>query len=143
MADPCDASVLMVSVVHGGFTYGVAVAVSFELTVQDIVIRGEGVVGPSCRATVAKDLVAVCDFLVPPPQDSDVTKADLVITTYQGDGGTTTYTLKDMTTRSFSTQFNREAPPAVHRQTFAHVGDMEVNGVGTADTTNAAYDVGA
>lgn len=140
-ANVCDSSILMVSVIHGTFQYGIAIAVSFELTVQDIVLRGEGVVGPSCRGEVAKDLVAICDFLVPPPQNSNVTKAELVIVTKQADGGTTTYTLKNMTTRGFSTQFNREAPPAIHRQSFCHIGDMSVNGVGTVDTTNVGYNV--
>lgn len=129
---------LMVSVIHGTFQYGIAVAVSYELTVQDIVVRGEGVVGPTCRAIVAKDLVAVCSFLVKPPQDSDVTVADLVITTTTGNGDSRVTTLKNMTTRGFAYEANRDAPPFLYRQTFVHVGSMEVNGVGTADTTNVS-----
>ena len=136
MADPCKAEVLMVSVVHGAFAYGVAVAVSFELTVQDIVVRGEGVVGPTCRAIVAKDLVSVCSFLVKPPQASDTGPSDLVITTTMGDGGARVSTLKNMVTRGFAYEFNRDSPPALFRQTFVHVGSMAVNGVGTADMTN-------
>ena len=137
MADPCTSQVLMVSVVHGACAYGVAVAVSFELTVQDIVVRGEGVVGPTCRAPVAKDLVSVCSFLTKPgPQASDVGPSDLVITTTMGDGNAKVTTLKDMVTRGFAYEFNRDAPPALYRQTFVHVGSMEVNGAGVADTTN-------
>lgn len=136
MADPCLSEVLMVSVVHGVFQYGVAVAVSYELTVQDIVVRGEGVVGPTCRAIVAKDLVAVCSFLVKPPQASDTGPADLVITTTMGNGNARVTTLKDMVTRGFAYEFNRDAPPALFRQTFVHVGSMEVNGAGTGDLTN-------
>jgi len=136
MADPCLSEVLLVTVVHGAFTYGVAVAVSYELSVQDIVIRGEGKVGPSCRAVIGKDLTCVVSFLVKPPQDSDVTVANLVITTFMGTGATRTHTLSSMTTRGFAYEFNRESPPAMYRQSFVHVGDMEVNGTGTADTTN-------
>ena len=139
MAEPCTSAVLMVSVLHGAVSYGVAVAVSYELTVQDIVVRGEGVVGPTCRAIVAKDLVAVCSFLTQPgPQNSDVDKADLVITTTMGNGNAKVTTLKDMTTRGFAYEFNRDAPPALYRQTFVHVGSMSVKGVGTADLTNVA-----
>ena len=139
MADPCTSQVLMVSVVHGAVAYGVAVAVSYELTVQDIVVRGEGVVGPTCRAIVAKDLVAVCSFLTQPgPQNSDVTKADLVITTTMGNGNAKVTTLNDMTTRGFAFEFNRDSPPALYRQTFVHVGSMSVNDVGDADLTNVA-----
>ena len=139
MADPCTSQVLMVSVVHGAVAYGVAVAVSYELTVQDIVVRGEGVVGPTCRAIVAKDLVAVCSFLTQPgPQNSDVTAADLVITTTMGNGNAKVTTLKDMTTRGFAFEFNRDSPPALYRQTFVHVGSMSVNDVGDADLTNVA-----
>lgn len=133
-ASPCDAEVLFVSVVHGAFRYGIPISISYELTVQDVVIRGEGVVGPSCRGIVAKDLVAVCTFLVKPPQDSDVTLADLVITTTMADGGTRTHTLADMTTRGYAYEFSRDNPPAIYRQTFVHTSDMSVNGVGTADT---------
>jgi len=139
MAEPCTSQVLMVSVIHGAVSYGVAVAVSYELTVQDIVVRGEGVVGPTCRAIVAKDLVAVCSFLTQPgPQNSDVDVADLVITTTMGNGNAKVTTLKDMTTRGFAFEFNRDAPPALGRQTFVHVGSMSVKGVGTADLTNVA-----
>jgi len=139
MAEPCTSQVLMVSVIHGAVSYGVAVAVSYELTVQDIVVRGEGVVGPTCRAIVAKDLVAVCSFLTQPgPQNSDVTEADLVITTTMGNGNAKVTTLKDMTTRGFAFEFNRDSPPALYRQTFVHVGSMSVNDVGDADLTNVA-----
>lgn len=137
MADPCHSQVLLATVVHGAVSYGVAVAVSFELSVQDVVIRGEGTVGPACRSIVGKDLTCVCSFLTQPgPQDSDVTPANLVITTYLGDGGTKTHTLLNMTTRGFAYEFNRESPPAMYRQSFVHVGAMSVNGIGTADLTN-------
>ena len=135
MASACDSEVLLATVTHGAHSYGVATAVSYELSVQDVPIRGEGKVGPSCRPIVGKDLTVVCSFLVKPPQVSDV-KADLVITTYQGDGGIRTHTIKDMATRGFAYEFNRESPPAMYRQSFAHVGDMEVNGTGTGDLTN-------
>jgi len=136
MADPCHSEVLLATVVHGGFSYGVAVAVSYELSVQDVVVRGEGTVGPACRAIVGKDLTSVCSFLVKPPQESDTGPASLVITTYLGDGGVRTHTLANMVTRGFAYEFNRESPPALYRQSFVHVGAMSVNGVGTADMTN-------
>jgi len=137
MADPCKSETLMVTVVHGAFDYGVAVAVSYELTVQDVVIRGIGTVGPSCRGIIAKDLVAVATFLVKPPQSSGVTPASLVITTTAADASAITHTLLSMTTRGFAYEFDRDNPPAKWRQTFVHVGAMSVNGVGTADTANA------
>jgi len=136
MADPCASEVLLVTVTHGGFAYGVAVAVSYELSVQDVVVRGEGKVGPSCRAIVGKDLTAVCSFLVKPPQDSDTGPSNLVISALLGDGGARSHTLANMVTRGFAYEFNRESPPAMYRQSFVHVGDMSVNGVGTSDLTN-------
>ena len=137
-SQPCDSDVLLVSVFHGSFQYGVAVAVSFELSVQDVVIRGEGVVGPSCRAIVGKDLTCVCSFLVQPPQNSNAGPANLVITATTGSGDTVTHTLQNMVTRGFAYEFNRESSPAMWRQSFVHVGNMSVNGVGTADTTLVA-----
>lgn len=136
MADPCQSETLLATVVHGAFSYGVAVAVSYELSVQDVVIRGEGTVGPACRAIVGKDLTAVCSFLVKPAQESDTGPANLVITTYMGDGSTRTHTLLNMVTRGHAFEFNRESPPALYRQSFVHVGAMSVNGTGTADMTN-------
>jgi len=136
-ANPCNAETLMVSVTHGAFSYGVPIAISYELSVQDVVIRGEGVVGPSCPAIVAKDLVAVCTFLVKPPQNSDVTPANLVITNTMADGNVRTHTLASMTTRGFSYEFARDNAPALYRQTFRHVGNMSVNGVGTLDVAVA------
>lgn len=136
MANPCEAETLLATVVHGAFSYGVATAVSYELSCQDVVVRGEGKVGPSCRAIVGKDLTAVCTFLVKPPQASDVTAANLVITCYLASGATRTHTLSNMTTRGFAYEMNRESPPAMYRQSFVHVGDMEVNGTGTGDLTN-------
>jgi len=135
MASACDSEVLMVSVVHGAHAYNVAVAVSYELSVQDVVVRGEGVVGPSCRAIVGKDLTAVVSHLVKPSYDSDYV-GDLVVTAYLGSGATRTHTLKNMVSRGFAYEFNRESPPAMYRQSFAHVGPMKVNSIGVADTTN-------
>ena len=134
MALACSSEVLLVSVVHGGFSYGVAVAVSYELSVQDVVIRGEGAVGPSCRAIVGKDITCVCSFLVGPPQDSDIV-ANLVITTILGDGTQINHTLSSMVSRGSAFEFNRESPPAMYRQSFCHVGDMSVNGIGEGEDT--------
>jgi len=125
MADACDSEVLLATIKHGVFSYGVATAVSYELSVQDVVVRGEGKVGPSCRAIVGKDLTAVCTFLVQPPQESGVAVADLVITCTLGNGNTRTHTLANMTTRGFAYEMNRESPPAMYRQSFVHVGDMD------------------
>lgn len=124
MADPCGSEVLLMTVVHTPFSYGVAVAVSYELSVQDVVVRGEGTVGPACRAIVGKDLTAVVSFLVKPPQESNTGPANLVITTYMGTGATRTHTLASMVTRGFAYEFNRESPPAMYRQSFVHVGPM-------------------
>jgi len=123
-ANPCDSEILLAKVEHGTFQYGIAVAVSYELSVQDVVIRGEGFVGPSCRGLVGADLTAVVSFLVKPAQESDTGEADLKITTYQADGGTVLHTLKDMVTRGFSYSMQRESPPAMYTQSFVHVGNM-------------------
>jgi hypothetical protein len=130
-ANACDSEVLLAKVEHGTFQYGVAVAVSYELSIQDVVVRGEGFVGPSCRAIVGADLVAVVNFLVKPAQESDTGPADLKITTYQGDGGTRLHTLKNMVTRGFSYSMQRESPPAMYTQSFVHVGNMSA---GTASS---------
>lgn len=132
MAEACSSETLLVTVVHDGFSYGVAVAVSYELSVQDVVIRGEGAVGPSCRAIIGKDLTCVCSFLVKPPQASDKGPGDLVITSMMGDGNSRTHTLANMVTRGFAYEFNRESPPAMYRQSFVHVGDM----AGDSDLNN-------
>ena len=130
----CSAETLLATVVHGSFSYGIAVAVSYELSVQDVVIRGEARVGPSCRSIVGKDLTCVCSFLVAPPQDSDVVN-DLVITVLLADGTSIAHTLSNMVTRGSAYEFNRESPPAMYRQSFCHVGDMSVNGVGEGEDT--------
>jgi len=123
-ANPCDSEVLLAKVEHGTFQYGIAVAVSYELSVQDVVIRGEGFIGPSCRGLIGGDLVSVVSFLVKPAQESDTGPAELKITTYQADGGTVLHTLANMVTRGFAYEFNRESPPAMYRQSFVHVGNM-------------------
>jgi len=123
-ANPCDSEVLLAKVEHGTFQYGIAVAVSYELSVQDVVIRGEGFIGPSCRGLIGGDLVSVVSFLVKPAQESDTGPAELKITTYQADGGTVLHTLANMVTRGFSYSMQRESPPAMYTQSFAHVGNM-------------------
>jgi hypothetical protein len=138
MADPCNAEILLATVKHGTYSYGVATAVSYELSVQDVPIRGEGKLGPSARGVIGKDLTCVVTYLTKGDgattyaQNSDVTPADLVITTHQADGDSTLHTLKNMTTRGFAYEMVRESPPAQYRQTFAHVGDMAK----LTDTTN-------
>ena len=133
-ANPCDSEVLLAKVEHGTFQYGIAVAVSYELSVQDVVIRGEGFVGPSCRGLIAADLTAVVSFLVKPAQESDTGEAELKITTYQADGGTRLHTLANMVTRGHSYSMQRESPPAMYTQSFVHVGNMSA---GTAASPRA------
>jgi len=133
-ANTCDSEMLLAMVKHGDFQYGIAVAVSYELSVQDVVVRGEGFVGPSCRSIVGADLTAVVSFLVKPAQESDTGEADLKITTYQGDGGTRLHTLANMVTRGHSYSMQRESPPAMYTQSFVHVGNMSA---GTAASPRA------
>ena len=135
--EPCKAETLLVGVSHGGTAYGVPVAVSYELSVQDVVIRGEGMIGPSCRSIIGADLTAVCSFLVKPPKASDLT-GSLVITAYLADGTNRTHTLLNMVTRGFAYEMNRESPPALYRQSFAHVGNMQSISDGVGDLTNVA-----
>lgn len=137
-SDPCNSETLLFSITHGGVAYGLPIAVSYELSVQDVVIRGEGMIGPSCRSIIGADLTCVCSFLVKPPQASDTGPASLVITTFLGDGGTRTHTLASMVTRGFAYEFNRESPPAMYRQAFAHVGNMQSPSGGTGDLTNVS-----
>jgi hypothetical protein len=123
MADPCDAETLLVSVTHGGTALGIAIGFSYEHSVQDVVIRDEGVTGPSCRGVIQQDLSASCEFLVAPPIAADTGPSSLVITTKKANGNTRTHTLAYMKSRGSSQQMNRDAPPAVFTQQFVLVSD--------------------
>lgn len=126
--DPCDADVLLVSVAWGGDAYNIATGAAYECAIQDVAIRGEGVIGPSCRGAVAGDLTAVVDFLVKPAFDPIANKnttGDLVITCTQADGGTTVHTCDDMIPRGYAFAIDRDSPPARWRQNFVYQGDMD------------------
>ena len=128
-ADPCDAGILLVSITHGSTALGIPVAFNFEQASEDVVIRGAGKTGPSCRGVVAQDLVCVADFLVKPPISTSASAASLVIVMLDANGDTITDTLGSMLPRGFSEEMNRDSPPAVWRQRFVHVGDMDSNPV--------------
>ena len=124
-ADPCDAETILVSIVHGSTYLGIAVGFAYEETHDDVVIRGEGVPGPSCVGEVSANLVCTADFLVPPPiTPTSQTAASLVITTKQADTGTKTHTLANMLPRGFAVEMNRDAPPLRYRQRFIHKGNL-------------------
>jgi hypothetical protein len=133
MAAPnaCDASVLVVSAVWGTSALGICTGIAFECTVQDVVVRGEGVTGPTCPAAVVTDLVAVVDFLVGPPIDpieNKDTAASLVFTSTAVNGSKTD-TLASMIPKGFSSSMDRDNPPKKWRQTFRHKGSMASNPV--------------
>lgn len=126
--DPCDADILLVSVTWGGNAFNIATGAAFEVALQDVAIRGEGKIGPSCRGLVAGDMTAVVDFLVKPPFDpitNKTTTGDIVITCTQADGGTTVHTCDDMIPRGYAFAIDRDSPPARWRQNFVYQGDMD------------------
>lgn len=120
-ADPCDAEILLVSVLHGATRLGVSIAFSYNWSVSDVVIRDEGVTGPTCRGIVRQDLDASVEFLVQPPIVPDTGPASLVISTQRANGNARTHTLANMKSRGFSQQMNRDAPPSVYSQQFVLV----------------------
>jgi len=126
MADPCDAAILLVSATHGVTALGVPVAFSIEFAVEEVIIRGEGKLGPSCRGNVAYDFVALVDFLVAPPLNPiTVVPASLVIVAKDSDGDNITDTMANMKVLGYAKQLDRDTPPARYRQRFGHKGDMD------------------
>ena len=112
MADPCDAAILLVSATNGVTALGVPVAFSFEFAVEELVIRGEGKLGPSCRGDVGYDFVAVVDFLVAPPLNPiTVVPAALVIVAKDSDGDNITDTLANMKVLGYAKQMDRDLEP--------------------------------
>lgn len=124
MADPCDAGVLLISVTHGATPLGVATRFNFEHSIERLVLRGEGKVGPSCRPIIARDVVALVDFLVKGPIVPDIS-ASLVIVTKDSDANTITDTLTTMLSDGYAKEMDRDAPPARYRQRFVHKGGMD------------------
>jgi len=123
----CDGEILMVSVSWNGTPYTLATGATFALTVQDLAIRGEGVIGPTCRGVIGADLVATVEFLVKPPFDplaNQNTYANLVIVTKSFVGAVVTHTLHNMAPRSFNWGMHRDQPPGTYNQQFAYKGDM-------------------
>jgi len=127
MATSCAGEILFVAVSWGGSPYTMATGATFALTVQDLAIRGEGVIGPSCRGVIGADLVATVEFLVKPPFDpiGNMNQfRDLVISTKDFMGNAVTHTLHNMAPRSFNWGMHRDQPPATWNQQFAYKGDM-------------------
>ena len=127
-ANPNQAEVLLVSAAWAGTRLGVVVGFSFEEALQDVVIRGEGVTGPSCRSPVARDMVVTLSFLVGPPIDpiaNGCTPGDLAIKVQLADCVTQlTHTIKNVLPRGYSHSGNRDAPPFIWTQSFAIQSDM-------------------
>jgi hypothetical protein len=125
---PCNSETVIVYASWKGTQFNQVVGVSYTVTIGENVIPGEGVLGPSCRAPIASDLVATVTFLVPPPFDPIAnirTVGDLVFQIIQGDGGTRTCTMDDMIPRGFTYDYSRMAGSlATYVQQFAHQGDM-------------------
>lgn len=123
MADPCDAPILIVSGTLGGSAWPLVVAYSFEETVERVVIPNEGVVGPSCRGIVRKDLIGTVDFLVKGAKAID-TNGSAVFTTKDSDGNNVTDTLATMYADGYAHDVDRDRPPGRWRQRIVHKGDM-------------------
>jgi hypothetical protein len=137
-ANPSQAEVLLVSATWNGTRLGVVVGFSYEEALQDVVIRGEGVTGPSCRSPVARDMVATLSFLVGPPIDPiafGCTAGELDIVVQLADC-VTQIDRKIFNTlpRGFSHSGNRDAPPFIWTQSFAIESDMTSEGSVTTDT---------
>jgi len=98
MAEPvlCDSSYLIASVLHGAIELAHPVSFHVREEVSFLPIRAGVVLGPGCRPIVALDLAAVVACL---DLDDDIaagTKASLVITLQQSDGGSTVITCANM-----------------------------------------------
>lgn len=124
MADPCLASVRLVTVAHSS-ALGVATAYRGSHSVVDLAIPGEGKKGPSCRPIIAEDSVWDVDFLTGSPEAVDTGPATLTITEYMGSGATKTISLATMKSRGYDRSFDRASPPAKWTQRFVYVGDMD------------------
>ena len=127
---PCQAEILLSTITFGGVDLGVSVGFSLEEIVQDIVIRGEAVTGPSCRGIIHRDAIATVHFLSPPVIPPTCVKGALVITTLDAQCPPVSHvkTLgagdNMMVPRGYSVVLNRESPPAIYSQTFVAVGDF-------------------
>jgi hypothetical protein len=126
-SNPCNAVILMASVVHGSTELGIPTNISIEEPREDVIIRGAGKVGPSCRGEVGADLVCVVDFLVKGFIAVNAAAASLVFTGYDSLGNSVTYTMTNMKPRTQAFEMNRNSPPGTNRQRFAHQGDMDSN----------------
>jgi len=123
----CDADTILVNASWNGTAFNIVTGVSYTVTVQDVAIRGEGVIGPSCRGPVFGDLVGTVTFLVNPPFDPIAhkrTAANLVFTVEQADGGQRVITMSNMIPRGVTYAFDRDTPAATYVQQFVHQGDM-------------------
>ena len=127
-ASPNQSEVLLVSGSWNGTRLGIVVGFSYEQALQDVVIRGEGMTGPSCRSPVARDMVATISFLVGPPIDpiaNGCTPGELDIVVQLADCTTQiTHKILNVLPRGYSHSGNRDAPPFIWTQSFAIQSDM-------------------
>lgn len=118
------AELILVSVVHNGHTIDTPVGFSYERPSDEVVVRGPGKIGPSARGEVAGDFVALIDFIGTGFMAvNDI--GSLVITTKNQAGATKVHTMATMKAGAYAQQGNRDAPPFIYRQRFAHQGDMD------------------
>lgn len=124
----CDAIVLILSVTHGGADIPMAVGWLWRYSTQRVIIRAQGVTGPSCRPIVGRDVVATIRHLNGPSIAPD-TSGSLVMTGIDGDGDSHAITITTMLADGFGQSVDVNAPPGSYDQDFVHKGNMSSNPV--------------
>ena len=123
----CDAQSILVSFVHGSTGLGTPIGIQVEQSLDDVIIRGAGKIGPTCPSLVAGDLILLVDFLEKGHIARSASAASCVATYKDGDGDSQTDTWATMLARSVGKTANRDVPPFPYRQRFRHKGDMDTD----------------
>lgn len=123
----CDAGIILTSVVHGSTALATPTMVQVEQSLDDVVIRNAGKIGPGCRGLVSGDLIELVDFLEKGHIARTASAASIVNTFTDSDGDSLLSTLASMLARGVSLEGNRDGPPFRWRQRFPHKGDMDTD----------------
>jgi hypothetical protein len=116
-----DVLISSVSGLSGGSR--ITVGFDFHFIQDDVIVRGEGVTGPSERGVYKTDAELTIDFLLPPVSTPDAAPATLTIVDKMTNGSNRTHTFASMKPRGYDLSFNRDNPPATYKQKYVYVGD--------------------